>query len=611
MATSNSSITYSSGAVGEVDLRLLHFNDVYHIDAGSREPVGGAARFITLTNHYRDAPEFQGQPALLTFFSGDVFNPSLESTVTKGRHMVPILNKIGTDVACLGNHDLDFGVDQLNYLANQCNFPWLVANVEDPALGEGVSIGGLPKTVMLKSSNGLNVGVIGLVEREWLDTINSLPPNLKYTNSSDAAMALVPTLRNAGADIVIAVSHQREPNDIKLAREIPAGFIDIILGGHDHHYAHEIINGCHIIRSGCDFKQLSYIEARKKSRDGSEPGWNFDIVRRDITREIPEDKPTVEIVDKLASGLKAKLSKPIGFTAVPLDARFSTVRVAESNMANFVCDLIRFYYSADCSLMAAGTMRGDQIYPPGVLKLADIVNCFPFEDPIVVIRIPGASIKKALENGISKLPAFEGRFPHVSNIFYEYDSSLPAGNRIISCKINGEDLVSDKKYTMATRHYMTSGRDGYEALTIGQDGIDYIVDEENGVLITLILRQYFLSLKVMGKWHNGSVFKELFGGLRSSQAKRGELMQKDGADAVEADDDSDSESDDEDDEMERSNIHTTDSSLDEKAAFLAKSFGEKWARKAGLRNPKSEDSVVDWTRSIAPKVEGRIKDIKQ
>lgn len=128
--------------------------------------------------------------------------------------MVPILNKIGTDVACLGNHDLDFGVGQLNYLANQCNFPWLVANVEDPALGEGVSIGGLPKTVMLKSSNGLNVGVIGLVEREWLDTINSLPPNLKYTNSSDAAMALVPTLRNAGADIVIAVSHQREPNDV-------------------------------------------------------------------------------------------------------------------------------------------------------------------------------------------------------------------------------------------------------------------------------------------------------------------------------------------------------------------------------------------------------------
>lgn len=128
--------------------------------------------------------------------------------------MVPILNEIKTSVACLGNHDLDFGVDQLIYLAKQCNFPWLVANVEDPALGEGISIAGLPKTVMLESSNGLKVGVIGLVEREWLDTINSLPPNLRYTSASTAAKALVPGLRDAGADIVIAVSHQREPNDV-------------------------------------------------------------------------------------------------------------------------------------------------------------------------------------------------------------------------------------------------------------------------------------------------------------------------------------------------------------------------------------------------------------
>lgn len=492
--------------------------------------------------------------------------------------MVPILNKIGTDVACLGNHDLDFGVDQLKNLARQCNFPWLVANVDDPALGEGVSIGDLPKTVMLESSNGLKVGVIGLVEREWLDTITSLPPNLKYTNSSDAARALVPSLRDAGADIIIAVSHQREPNDIKLANDIPAGLIDIILGGHDHHYAHEIINGCHVIRSGCDFKQLSYIEARKKSKDGSEPGWNFDIVRRDITKEVPEDQPTAEIVDELTSSLKAKLSKPIGFTAVDLDAQFSTIRASESNMANFVCDVIRSYYSTDCSLMAAGTMRGDQIYPRGVLKLGDITKCFPFEDPVVVIRIPGASIKKALENGVSKLPAFEGRFPHVSNIFYVYDSSLPAGNRIVSCKINGEDLVPDKKYTMATRNYMVAGRDGYEALTLEHGGAECLVDDENGVLISTIIRQYFLSLKAAGKWRNMGTFKE----LKSSQAERGEL-----ADAAGADGD-----------------HTTHSNLTEKSASLAKSFGYKWASAAKL------EGIVDWTHSISPKLEERMKDIK-
>jgi hypothetical protein len=67
------------------DLRLLHYNDVYHIDNASEEPVGGIARFQTVVNYYRNDERIKGQPKLLTFFSGDAFNPSLESSVTKGR----------------------------------------------------------------------------------------------------------------------------------------------------------------------------------------------------------------------------------------------------------------------------------------------------------------------------------------------------------------------------------------------------------------------------------------------------------------------------------------------------------------------------------------------
>jgi 2',3'-cyclic-nucleotide 2'-phosphodiesterase (5'-nucleotidase family) len=67
------------------DLRLLHYNDVYHVEAGSREPVGGYSRFQTLVNYYRDDERFQGQPKVLTFFSGDAFNPSIESSITKGQ----------------------------------------------------------------------------------------------------------------------------------------------------------------------------------------------------------------------------------------------------------------------------------------------------------------------------------------------------------------------------------------------------------------------------------------------------------------------------------------------------------------------------------------------
>lgn len=336
-----------------------------------------------------------------------------------------------------------------------------------------------------------------------LDTINSLPPNIVYKSASQTAIELVPALREQGAELIIAVTHQREPNDNKLAEKVPPGLIDIILGGHDHYYAHSVVNGIHVLRSGSDFKQLSYLEAWRKP-DGS--GWDFDIIRRDVVRSIPVDKTTEDLVTTLTSALKSKLDKPIGYTASPLDGRFTTVRTRESNLGNFVCDLMRYYYDADCALMAAGTIRGDQVYPPGIIRLKDILNCFPFEDPVVVLKVQGKDLVEALENGVSQVPALEGRFPQVSNITFEFNPSAPPGSRISWAKVGGEPIDPERYYKLATRGYMSRGKDGYTSLLTKSQGghVEELVSEENGMLISAMLRQYFMSLKVMGKWRRMS-----------------------------------------------------------------------------------------------------------
>lgn len=101
-------VTFTTGETSTPpDLRIIHYNDgtntrfsdqsclsetktltdavtVYHLDSSSAEPVGGVARFQTLCNYYRNDGRFKGQPKLITLFSGDAFNPSLESSVTKG-----------------------------------------------------------------------------------------------------------------------------------------------------------------------------------------------------------------------------------------------------------------------------------------------------------------------------------------------------------------------------------------------------------------------------------------------------------------------------------------------------------------------------------------------
>lgn len=438
------------------DVRLVHYNDVYHLDAASSEPVGGIARFMTVCKEYQDGPRFADQPRCLTLFSGDAFNPSLESSITKGSHMVPILNAINTDCAALGNHDLDFGVSQFRSLAAKCDFPWLVANILDPALGHNVPIGNAKRTHLITASNGLKIGIIGLGEREWLETINSLPPDLIYKSASETAKELIPQLRADGADLIVALTHMREPNDNKLAEQV-GDQIDLILGGHDHFYAHSHINGCHVLRSGTDFKQLSYIEARR-APEGSPRTWEFVIYRRDIVSSVTEHQPTLALADKLTAKLKQSLEKPVGWTAAPLDARFTTVRLKESNLGNFVCDIMQHHYGADCALMAAGTIRGDQIYPPGPIRVKDITDCFPFEDPIVVLKVTGAAIRGALENGVSMYPALEGRFPQVASIKFAFDPKRPVGDRVTEVDIAGDGYLPDKLYVLATRGYMGRGK---------------------------------------------------------------------------------------------------------------------------------------------------------
>ncbi len=309
------------------------------------------------------------------------------------------------------NHDLDFGVRQFRHLTSRCNFPWLLANVLDPALGEGVPLGNAHKTHMITTSSGIKIGLLGLGEREWLETINALPPDIIYRSASEVARELIPQLRADGADLIVALTHMREPNDNKLATQLGGDMIDVILGGHDHFYAHSLINGTHVLRSGADFKQLSYLELRRAA-PGSGQKWDVDIWRRDMVRAVPEDTETLELVDQLTAKLKKSLEKPVGWTAAPLDARFTTVRLQESNLANFVCDIMRHHYSADCALMAAGTIRGDQVYPPGPIRIKDVTDCFPFEDPVVVIKVSGRGIWDALENGVSLYPALEGQYTH-------------------------------------------------------------------------------------------------------------------------------------------------------------------------------------------------------
>ncbi|KAK3282666.1 hypothetical protein CYMTET_9609 [Cymbomonas tetramitiformis] len=439
-------------------LTIIHFNDVYEIASGQYEPVGGAARFAHVLKTYDNE-----RP--LTFFSGDALNPSIVSQVTHGSHMIDVLNMMNITCACIGNHDLDFGVEHLNAEIRRSNFPWLCSNCWHADSGEPLA--GCYETIVV-SHRGYKLGIVGLIEEDWLFCCTTIDPNtLLYSDFVDVGRKLAQKLKSDGCDYVIALTHFREPNDERLARE--AEEIDLVLGGHDHHYAAAPVSptGTWYVKSGTDFRTLSKITMTATPDVGGRP--EVSVEKITVTSEYPEDKLVQSIVDHYMSKLEEALGRRLGSIETELDARFQQLRTQETNCGNWVADIMRMGCKADIGMLNSGCLRADMLYPVGDFTARDLTRLLPFESELVVMEVSGKQVMEILENSVSMWPKAEGRFLQVSNIHFTFDGSQPAGHRVVSesVKVAGEILIEDRRYSVACIDFTAMGKEGFTAFTHG------------------------------------------------------------------------------------------------------------------------------------------------
>uniref|UniRef100_F6SKP5 5'-Nucleotidase C-terminal domain-containing protein n=3 Tax=Ciona intestinalis TaxID=7719 RepID=F6SKP5_CIOIN len=462
-------------------LSILHFNDVYEITERKKEPVGGAARFASLMKrNIYDITKQTGERPLVVF-SGDCLNPSTLSCATQGRHMIEVLDTLEVDVAVFGNHEFDFGVEHAAKCIERMTSTWLLGNVIDKLTQQNLG-GGMTKHI-IKRNNGLKIGLLGLVEEEWLDTLATVNrEDLEFQDYVERGREVAAELRADGADLVIALTHMRWPNDIRLARMVPD--IDIILGGHDHEYGVKEIDECLIIKSGSDFRNLSSVDLFIRN-DGCV---DVKISRYDVTREVEEDPYMLKIVERYTSVLEKSLDHCIGVVNTSLDGRFKMVRSRETNLGNFVADIMASVTRADVVLINSGTFRSDGVHSCGNFRLHDLMTILPINDCVVTIVVTGKQLLEALENGVSLVPKYEGRFPQVSGVTFGFNPGAPPGSRIVrdTLMVQGNPLDPTREYTMATKAYVARGKDGYTCLSKCR----ILTDPDSGPLLSTVVRNH-------------------------------------------------------------------------------------------------------------------------
>ena len=227
-------------------------------------------------------------------------------------------------------------------------------------------------------------------------------------------------LKKQGAELVIALTHMRLPNDITLAKEVED--IDIILAGHDHHYEIKKIEpyGTLILKSGTDFRQLTDANIIFND-DGS---IEVTTKRYDVTAKVEPDEKTGKIVDSYFKVLEKKMKKIVGEVNIDLECRFSKIRTEETNVGNWICDIVKEETNADIIMINSGTLRADCIVPAGPYTIKDLISLLPMPDPLAIIELKGIDVMLALENSVSKYPRLEGRFSQVSGVAFEYNPNL-------------------------------------------------------------------------------------------------------------------------------------------------------------------------------------------
>jgi 2',3'-cyclic-nucleotide 2'-phosphodiesterase (5'-nucleotidase family) len=434
----------SSYAAGQIEIRILHFND-FHGFAQPYKPFGendlrGGIDFLA-----GRVNELSKEKPTLLLAAGDFIQGNNWANFSKGKSSIELMNLMKVDALVIGNHEFDFGQETLKERIAEAKFPVLGANVEGfPAL----------KPYAIKEVGGIKVGIIGVITVETPQTTH--PRNvigLTFTAPETAVAKYVEQLRSK-VNLIVVLSHLGYEADKALAQNVKG--IDLIVGGHSHTKLEkgEQIGRTLIVQAWEHAKALGVVDLIIQDNQVSASQSRLDFI---LPASGTKDETVAALVGQYAKQVDATLSEKIGEALVDMDS--ANIRKKETNLGDLIADILRQTAGADLAITNSGGIRTS--IAKGPLKVSDVYNVVPFDNYILSIKLTGKQIKEALENGVSAVEEGKGKFPQVSGFSFAYAPAAPKGERVKEITVAGAPLNPDKQYTVATIDFMAAGGDGY------------------------------------------------------------------------------------------------------------------------------------------------------
>jgi len=493
-----------------IEIQILHLSD-WH---GQLDPVtvggqlvGGAA----VTSSYFKADRALN-PLTLTLTGGDAFGatPPL-SNYFLDVPAVKALNLMGLTADTFGNHNFDRGVAHLQSMVDLADYDFISANLSN--LNSNLS--GVVSPYKIYRLDKVKIAVIGITNEEAPTLV--FPGNfgtMVPTDSVAAAMAARDAAREQGASVFIVIAHKGVTGSdgsgnatgplIDFANAV-TGF-DLILGDHTDAQYEGRHNGALVVEEFSHGEAYGRIKLQVSQTRGRHVVASSVQFVTPVVSGAPggPDQAIVDMLSPYRTQLNA-IFKVVSGTATKAILRSdscgtSNGRTCESLIGDVITDAIRVTYGTDFAIENSGGIRDALTCPAGGNSVCDpatqppynitngqVFSVLPFGNLATTATVTGAVFKTMLENGVSRMPAVDGRFPQVSGLCFTYDIASPAGSRVTgavrqavngSCTGAAVDLTAGSSYFIAENDFMALGGDGYPNIygsSVTQAPLDSVV----------------------------------------------------------------------------------------------------------------------------------------
>lgn len=498
-------------------LTILHTNDHHGRFWPNKYGEYGLAARKTLIDQIREQVEADGGMVLL-LSGGDINTGVPESDLLDAEPDFKGMSLLGYDAMALGNHEFDNPLSVLETQQKWAEFPMLSANIYEKANQQRKF-----QAYQMFEKEGLKIAVIGLTTEDTAKIGNpEYIQSLEFRDPKPEAKQLLAELKQTEQpDITIAVTHMghyenglnggNAPGDVALARYLPEGALDVVIGGHSQEPVcmegpnlvkqqfkpgdecqPDQQNGTWIMQA---FEWGKYVgRADYEFFDGQLNLVSYELVPVNLTKKVEIDGKQERVIvgEKIESDLaivdfltpyqeqgQEKLNLEIAQSNGKLEGDRNQVRFEQTNLGRLIATAHMQRAKADFGVMNSGGVR-DSI-AAGAITYKDVLTVQPFGNILTYVDMSGVEVIDYL-NVVATKPVDSGAYAQFAGISM---TVTPKG--VTDIKIGGKDLDPNASYRFSVPSFNAAGGDGYPKIT-GHSG--YV---NTGFVDAEVLKEYLQS----------------------------------------------------------------------------------------------------------------------